>query len=410
MHHHQAPNLNRSTAHYSTNVHSNSHHSTITLFSKAIAGFFNLVTKQSHQKVSTNRRLTRVIGLISLGFFNLAVAQPHGVQGDYSQGNNSQTLNNQTINVQTVDMCLYDLIGQNGPISRIMTDYQAKALNWGVQLKFKHYASDRLALEDFQSGHCDLVNLPGIRARNFNHFTGSLNAIGAIPDYQHLKLILNTLSSPKAAKFMQQDDYEIAAIVPTGALFGFVTDKALSHPDKLSGKKITVLDNTPETNYLIEQTGLIPVPSTLNNAIQKFNNHLVDLTGAPATAFELLEMHKGLEPDGGIINWPLHQSTMQLVVRKSKLPDSFGQNSRSYVQQQLDQSFEVLNTFEQNIPAKYWIQVDSEIKEKWNEKHRTSRLHLRNQGIYNATALTLFRKVRCKITPSLAECSADNKE
>ncbi|GLQ30715.1 putative solute-binding protein [Litoribrevibacter albus] len=307
-------------------------------------------------------------------------------------------------------MCLYDMIGQNGPMSQIMTDYQTQALQWGVQLEFKHYASDRLALEDFQSGYCDLVNLPGIRARNFNHFTGSLNAIGAIPDYQHLKLILDTLSSPKAAKFMQQEDYEIAAIVPTGALFGFVIDKAFSNPDALTGKKITVLDNTPETNYLIEQTGLIPVPSTLNNAIQKFNNHLVDMTGAPAAAYELLEMNKGLEPDGGIINWPLHQSTMQLVIRSSKMPESFGQHSRSYVQKQLEHSFNVLNVFEQNIPAKYWIQVDAQIKEQWNEKHRLSRIHLRNQGIYNTTALTLFRKVRCKFNPTMAECSADNKE
>lgn len=312
--------------------------------------------------------------------------------------------------IQSTNMCLYDLIGQNGPMTSVMKDYQTQALNWGVHIEFKHYASDRLALEDFQSGHCDLVNLPGIRARSFNHFTGTLNAIGAIPDYQHLKLILNTLSSPKAAKFMQQDKYEIAAIVPTGALFGFVIDKELSHPDKLSGKKITVLDNTPETKYLIEQTGLIPVPSTINNAIQKFNNHLVDITGAPAVAFELLEMHRGLEPDGGIINWPLHQSTMQLVIRKSKLPESFGQLSRSYVQQQLEHSFELLNTFEQNIPAKYWIAVNSDIKEKWSEKHRASRLHLRNQGIYDPTALTLFRKVRCKLTPSLTECSANNKE
>ena len=307
-------------------------------------------------------------------------------------------------------MCLYDLVGQSGPMTSLMTDYKAQALNWGVYLDFRHYLSDRLAAEDFEAGHCDLVNLPGVRARNYNQFTGSLNAIGAIPDYQHLKLILNTLSSPKASKFMTEKGYEIAAILPTGALFGFVVDKQYSNPDSLSGKKITVLDSAPESKYLIQQTGMIPVPSTINNAIQKFNNHLVDVTGAPAVAFELLEMHKGLEPDGGIINWPLHQTTMQLIIRRDKLPEGFGQASRSFAQSHLEEGFKTLRGFEDKIPNKYWIEVDSSVKQKWSSRHRVSRLHLRDQGIYHPTALTLFRKVRCKLDPTLSECSASIKE
>lgn len=373
----------------------------IGFFSECFAGDFRSNTEGYFQSGFFRQSLLYLALLFASTALLIAPLASAKASVDITSQNNS---------IQKTTMCLYDLIGKNGPMTSVMKDYKTQALNWGVHIEFKHYASDRLALEDFQSGHCDLVNLPGIRARSFNHFTGTLNAIGAIPDYQHLKLILHTLSSPKAAKFMQQDDYEIAAIVPTGALFGFVIDKEFSHPDKLSGKKITVLDNAPETQYLIEQTGLIPVPSTINNAIQKFNNHLVDMTGAPAAAFELLEMSKGLEPDGGIINWPLHQSTMQLVIRKQKLPETFGQQSRNYVQQQLEHSFELLHSFEAKIPSKYWIEVSSDIKEKWSDKHRASRIHLRNQGIYHTTALTLFRKVRCKLTPSLTECSANNKE
>lgn len=310
----------------------------------------------------------------------------------------------------TRTMCLFDLIGQKGPMANIVKDYQTQALHWGVKLELKHYTNDRLAAEDYEAGHCDLVNLPGIRARTYNAFTGSINAIGAIPDYQQLRTVLQTLAQPKASKFMQQNDHEIAAVIPTGALYGFVIDKRYSNPGQLAGKKIAVLDNAPESNFLIKQTGMIPVPSSINNAIQKFNNHQVDMTGAPAAAYELLEMHRGLEPNGGVIDWPLHQTTIQIVIRKDKFPDAFEQNSRNYALTKLDESFQILEKFEQSIPQQYWIHINQDYKNQWQDKHRLARLSLRNQGIYHTTALTLFRKVRCKFDPNLSECSIASKE
>ena len=85
-----------------------------------------------------------------------------------------------------ITMCVFDIIGKNGPTHNIMNEYRVSAIKWGVELTFKSYTNDRIAAEDFNAGVCDMVNLPGIRARNYNHFTGSLNSIGAIPSYQHL--------------------------------------------------------------------------------------------------------------------------------------------------------------------------------------------------------------------------------
>ncbi len=309
-----------------------------------------------------------------------------------------------------VTMCVFDIIGKNGPMHGIMSEYKTAAMKWGVDLSFKSYTNDRIAAEDFNAGICDLVNLPGIRARNYNHFTGTINSIGAIPTYKHLNLILSTLSTPQASKYMRQGDYEVVSISPTGALFGFVIDRSINSPEKLAGKKITVLDNAPESEYLVKSTGMTPIKSTITNALQKFNSHVVDITGAPAIAYEPMELYKGLEPNGGIIDWPLHQTTMQIVARWTKLPAEFGQNSRNYSREYMSTFMEVIETSEERIPKKYWINIPKEVKVAWNDTHRENRIALRNQGIYNAKALTLFRKVRCKLDPTLAECTSDNKE
>ncbi|WP_250658428.1 putative solute-binding protein [Alkalimarinus coralli] len=312
--------------------------------------------------------------------------------------------------LKSINMCVFDMLGQNGPTHQILKRYKMEAIKWGAAIEFKSYTDERLAAEAFNSGVCDLVNLPDIRARNYNHFTGSLNAIGAIPTYQHIKIILQTLSTPKAAKYMRQDEYEIVSISPTGGLFTFVRDRNWDTPEKLAGKKITLLDNAPESQYLIKQTGMTPVSSTIANALQKFNNHSVDITGAPAIAYEPMELYKGLEPNGGIISWPLLQTTAQIVARWQNLPEGFGQKSREFTQSGIKDGIENIEKIEQAIPSKYWIGIPNERKDQWSETFRQNRIALKDQGVYHSKALTLFRKVRCKITPEMAECTAPDRE
>lgn len=309
-----------------------------------------------------------------------------------------------------VTMCVFDMMGANGPAHQALRRFQTQAMQWGAALTFKSYGDERVAAEDFDQGVCDLVNLPDIRVRQYNRFTGSLNSIGAIPSYEHLQIILATLAEPKAAPLMREGDYEIVAISPIGALLGFVNDRRIDTPKKMAGKRITVLDNAPESHYLVTQTGMTPVSSTISNALQKFNNRSVDITGAPALAYEPMELYKGLEPDGGIFSWPLFQVTMQIVGRWQKLPEGFGQASRAFVFQSVPESIALIEAEEARIPAKYWIPIEDAVKDEWSETFRRNRLHLRDQGIYDGRALTLFRKVRCKLDSDRAECTAPDRE
>ena len=313
-------------------------------------------------------------------------------------------------NLQPLTMCVFDFVGHDGPIHKEMKEYKIDAVRWGVDLQFKVYTDDRVASEEFKNGVCDMLNLPGIRAREYNRFTGSINAVGALPTYEHLAIVIKSLSSPGAAQLMRNGEYEIIGIGPIGAIFLFVNDKAIQNPSDMAGKRVTVLDNAPETEYLATRIGMTPVSSSIANALQKFNNKAVDITGAPGLAYEPMEMYKGLEPGGGIIKWPSLQVTMQLIVRWEKVPEGFAQSSRELLASKYKDQIRKIEDSELTIPEKYWIEINDKTKDNWNELFRESRIALRDKGIYDGKALTLFRKVRCKIDPALAECTSKDRE
>ncbi len=313
--------------------------------------------------------------------------------------------------LKKVTMCVFDFVGHDGPIHKAMKEFLPDYIRWGLDLEFKVYTDDRVASEEFKNGACDMLNLPDLRAREYNHFTGSIIAVGAIPTYQHLEMILATLTKPAAAQLLRQGEYEVIGFSPIGAIYLYVNDKNITTPQDMASKRVTVLDNAPETEYLAKRLGMTPVSSSIMNALQKFNNKAVDVTGSPGLAFEPMELYKGLEPSGGIIEWPVLQVTMQLIARWEKLPtEDFAQKSREMYFARYHQEIKKIIESEERIPRKYMIEIDDKVKDSWNEIFRESRIALRDKGVYHPKALTLFRKVRCQIDPKLAECTSANKE
>ena len=95
-----------------------------------------------------------------------------------------------------------------------MEDYRLKAIKWGVDLEMKVYTDEKIAAEDLKSGACDAAGITGLRAREFSSFTGTLDSIGAIPDEDHMKDVLQYLADPKLAKLMISGEYEIPGFCP----------------------------------------------------------------------------------------------------------------------------------------------------------------------------------------------------
>ena len=309
-----------------------------------------------------------------------------------------------------IHMCVWDPIGKAGPAMQIMKEAKIYAYKWGVDLTYDVFTDERIAVDEFKLGRCDAVNMLGFRAREFNSFTGSLGAIGAIPSYKHLGIIIKTLSSPKAAKFMRVGEYEVLAMGPAGAIFMFTRDRTVLQPKDFAGKRMAVLDGIPESEYLSQKHGITPVNSTIFNSILKFNNGSVDLTAAPAIVYEPFEMHKGLEPNGGIYREPFLYITMQVIARWEKFPEGFFQKARNKAVEDYSKFVKFLTDPEATIPEKYWIDIPDHLYDYWVEDFRESRLELGEQGIYDKRTLKLLRKVRCKLSPKDAECTASIRE
>lgn len=306
--------------------------------------------------------------------------------------------------------CVWDPLGKAGPAEQIMREAKAVAFRWGIDLQFVIYSDERVAIDEFKVGRCDGVNMLGFRAREFNTLTGSMGAIGAIPSYEHLGVIIKSLSSPKAAKLMRVGDYEIIGIGPAGAIFMFTSDRTILLPEDFAGKRMAVLDDIPESAYLSKKHGITPVSSTIFNSFLKFNNGSVDLTAGPAIIYEPFELHKGLDPDGGIYAEPFLYISMHLVARWKALPADIPQKTRDYVLSRYKDFVEFLVKPEATIPEKYWIEIPPDLYDHWVEDFRQSRIELGEQGIYDPRTLKLMRKVRCKLSPNDAECTADRKE
>ncbi|HEX4869645.1 MAG TPA: putative solute-binding protein [Moraxellaceae bacterium] len=302
-------------------------------------------------------------------------------------------------------LCVWDVTGTQGDVFNLMKDYKLAATRWGADLELRPYTDEKIASEDFKAGQCDAVMMTGLRGRQFNAFTGSLDSLGSMPSYEHVRKVLATLAKPNAASLMVSGNYEVGGIAPMGAAYLFVNDRSINNVGKLSGKKVAVLDYDKAQAKMAQKVGMQPVASDITNFAGKFNNGSVDIVGAPAAAFKPLELFKGLGTKGAIVQFPLVQVSLQLYLRKDRFPEGFGQKSREYMFSQYERAQKLVVTAEKEIDKKYWMQIPTADQEKYNQMIRESRIALTNEGIYDKRTMKMLKQVRCSITPSEAECS-----
>lgn len=306
-------------------------------------------------------------------------------------------------------MCVFDLLGTAGDSYAMMKDYALAANGWGAKITLKPYTDERVAAEDFKAGQCDAVSITGMRGRQFNDFTGSIDAIGALPSNQAAQSVMGLLASPKLAADMVKGDYEIAGIVPLGSAFLLVNDRSINTLAKAAGKKIAVLDYDKAQAKLVQKVGAQPVSADVTTFGGKFNNGQVDIIGAPAIAFKPLELHKGLGTKGAVVRFPIAQITGNVIVRKSKFPEGYGQKSREWVATQVPRAMSIIKKTEAEIPAKFWMDIPANDKIGYVKLMRESRIDLTKEGIYNKKMMSLLKKVRCQQDSSSFECALNDE-
>lgn len=306
--------------------------------------------------------------------------------------------------------CLFDIVGKSGPIYNAMQEYRLEALKWGVDLQIKPYTDEKIIVEEFKAGQCDTAGVTGLRARSFNAFTGTLDSIGSIPDYEHLRVVLEKLASPQMAPLMKSGVYEVVGIGPAGSAYLMVNDRSIDTIQEVAGKKVAVLDFDKSQSVMVESIGASPVTATLATFGSLFNNGAVDIIAAPAVAFEPLELYKGVGTKGGVVDFSMVQITVQILTRHERFPADYGQHSREFIYRQFDRTMMEITKATESIDSHFWMRLPEKDKDGYRELARQSRIKMRDMGFYDPKMLTFLGRVRCAVTPSLTECTAKDRE
>lgn len=304
-------------------------------------------------------------------------------------------------------ICTYDPAGRSGDYFKMLQDLALEAKAWGADVEIRPYTDEETASKDFEAGRCDGVVATGVRLQRFNRFPSTLEAIGALPTYDHLRYMVDALAR-YGNKGLVSGDYETVGFIPVGAAYLFVRDRNVDTVAELAGKRIATMDYDRAAPVMVQRVGAIMVPADLGSIGPKFNNGDVDACYVSAPAYAPFELHRGLGKNGGIIRLPLAQATLQVLVKRSKFPEGFGDKARKYLAGRFDDALRIVKTAEAGIPSHYWVDVGS--VEQFDELFQGVRVALRDQHqAYDGIMLKVMRNHRCERDATRPEC-AEQKE
>ncbi len=308
-------------------------------------------------------------------------------------------------NIPPRTVCVWDILGRSGPIYAAALDQQARMLDMGVTINMEAYTNEGVLADDLKAGQCDAALFTGIRARLFNKFTGTIDAIGAIPSSKHMNMLMKVLVNPKNAPRMEEGQFVVMGFAPMGAAYIFVNDKQISTLAKAAGKRVAVMDYDLVQAEMILQLGANPVPTSVVSAGSKFNNRAVDVLPAPLVAYNIMELYRGIGDKGGIVNYPFSQLTLQLIGRKDKFPTEIAQLVRENFYSRFAAIEKEVERQTGDVPDNLWIDISEEDKAEYQLMMQQARIALRDRDYYDGDMLTLQRKIRCKFEPSHSECA-----
>ncbi|MDQ8038706.1 MAG: DUF6091 family protein [Pedobacter sp.] len=310
-----------------------------------------------------------------------------------------------------LSFCIYDPVGNNGDAATRARDLALEAKKWNINTSIKVYTDERVASEDFKAGQCEGLVVTTLRARQFNKFMGSLDAVGGIRSAQEMRGVLQTLANPKVIPLTISGPYQVIGVVPLGAAYVFVNDRKIDSIEKAAGKKVAVLDWDKSQAKLVQQLGAQPVASDITNFASKFNNGQVDILVAPAIIYKPFELYRGLGKNGAIFRYPVVQITGSIIINRERLikqvPDMDERmlKLRDFAMTRVEEAFTFIEKSEKEIDAKYWLDLSPVEQDKYNRLLREARLQLTADGTYDPQMMSLLKRVRCKFDPKNFECA-----
>ena len=302
-------------------------------------------------------------------------------------------------------ICVFDPLGTQGEIFSFMKDYALIAKQWGADITLKPYPDDEQASDDFKQGKCDGLYTTGIRTRQFNNFSGSIDSAGGVPDEKTARIVLTLMANPKIAPLMLSQDTEVVGVSALGFAYPMTNDRNINTMAKMAGKTFGVLEYDTAQRVIVEKVGATPVVVTLSTIGPMFNSGKVAIIDLPALAFKALDIAKGMGNKGAIARYPLAYLTNQLVIHPVKFPDGYGQKSRTWISTQMDRQFKTIQKIESGIDAKYWMDLPALDKLNYSKLLRQGRISMANDGAYSKRMMGILKKIRCGQDPNNYECA-----
>ncbi len=304
-------------------------------------------------------------------------------------------------------VCVFDLLGKAGESYKMMEEWKLSSKTWQVDIDLIAYQDEGKAQQDFDAGKCDAVALTSIRARKYNKFAGSIDAIGAVTSnaiaQKAITFALDKRNKRRLVSNVNGEQLEIAGIAQIGLAYIFVRDKNIDTIEKAAGKKFAYLHYDPAQKNIVESMNLVAVPSDISDFVKKFNSGQVDVIAAPAYAYNPLEINKGLG-NGGLFNFPVVNITADIVIRSDKFPADFGMQSRQWFVKKLPQNFATIRRLEADMNAKK-MNLLGEDRVRYQKLLRTGRMNLTKQGIYDPVMMSVLKRARCTVERTNFECS-----
>jgi hypothetical protein len=297
-------------------------------------------------------------------------------------------------------LCVFDPLGTQGDAYFFMKDYAVAAKPWGADITLKAYTDDEKANEDFKLGKCDALATTGIRTRQFNNFSGSIDSAGGVPNSDVAKSIISLMANPKLASEMISQDTEVVGVSPLGMAYAITDDRNINSLAKMNGKRFGILEYDTAQRLIVDKMGAIPVPVTLSTMANQFNKGQLDIVDLPIYAYKAL----GFKASANILNYPVAYLTTQITTHPAKFPDGYGQKSRIWVEGQMDRQFKSIKQLERSVDSKVWIETSPTDVIFANKLLRFSRISMAKEGAYSPRMMSILKKIRCLKDPANFEC------
>lgn len=301
--------------------------------------------------------------------------------------------------------CIWDPLGKAGPIAAATGDQILRSLHYGMTLNMVIFQDEQELINRFLTEKsCDAILVRGAAAMQFNKFTATIEAVGALPERRHLQLLAQVLANPSMGKHLTNDSYTMMGFATIGDSYVFVEDKSIRSLTALKGKNIAVQGIDKGMIEVITAVDATPIEGDMMVTVQTFANKKTPAMLSPAIGY--LVMGSGqLGKDIGALENPIAQSTMQLIGRSKEFPLELAQILREDFLFKFNNYAKRVDKEVANVPKNFWIPTPEEDTKEIDNIYQKARIKLRDQGYYDASMLRLARKIRCRFNPTQEECT-----